>query len=174
MPYESNVSVSLPHLWKSLPRAASRELEEIKRTQYHGNRSVLFHQGERLGGVFILRRGTVKLSMTSSKGRAVILRIAQAGEILGLASVLSAEPCIATAETLEESEIAYVEREQFLGLLLHNPEAALSIACHACSNYQAACRQVSLLALCRSASERMAQFLLNLGLPQSVPGARRR
>ena len=66
--------------------------------------------------------------MTSSKGRAVILGVAGAGEILGLSSVLSGEPFIATAETLEETEIAYVEREQFLQVLLHNSEAALSVA----------------------------------------------
>ncbi len=170
-PCELTRSVKFPTSLSTLPLAAHQELEEVKRTQHHRSRSVLFHQGERLAGVFILRRGTVKISITSSKGRAVILRVALAGEILGLSSVLLGEPCFATAETLEESEVAFVDREHFLGLLLHNPEAALSIACHACANYENACRQVSLLALCRSASERMAQFLLNWASSKTNRGA---
>jgi CRP/FNR family transcriptional regulator len=148
-------------LSRSLPAGVSHELEEVKRTQHYPNRSVLFRQGEYIQGVFIVRSGAVKLSITSSKGRAVILRVAGVGEILGLSSVLSGEACIATAETLEETEIAQVERELFLQILLSDPEAALSIALQACANYRAACRQISLLGLCRSATERVAQFLLN-------------
>jgi CRP/FNR family transcriptional regulator len=156
----------VPVLSKSLPPAACQELDEIKRLQFYPSRSVLFHQGELPAGVFILRRGSVKLSMTSSKGRAVILRIAGPGEMLGLSSVLSGDPCISTAETLEETEVAYIDREQFVMALLHNPEAALSVAVQACSNYKSACRQISLLALCRSASERLAQFILNWPAPK--------
>lgn len=170
-PRELNRSANIPTLPISLPLAANQELDEIKRIQYYRSRSVLFHQDDQLAGVFILRRGTVKISITSSKGRAVILRVAQAGEILGLSSVLSGEPCIATAETREESEVAFVDREQFLRLLLRNPEAALSVACHACTNYETACRQVSLLALCHSASERLAQFLLNWSSPKTPCGS---
>ncbi len=160
-PREVGRTPMVPILSRSLPNAACQELDDIKRIQYYPNRTVLFRQGEIPLGVFILRRGAVKLSITSSKGRAVILRIAGPGEMLGLSSVLTGEPCIATAEALEDSEVAYVDRDQFLLVLMSNPEAALSVALHACSNYKNACRQISLLALCRSASERLAQFLLN-------------
>ena len=165
-PQELNRVTMVPVLSRSLPQAAFRELDEIKRIQHYPSRSVLFHQGEQPTGVFILRRGSVKLSVTSSKGRAVILRIAGPGEMLALSSVLCGDPCIATAETLEETEVAYVERVQFLLMLMHNPEAALSVAMQACTNYKNACRQISLLALCRSASERIAQFILNWSAPK--------
>jgi len=160
-PRDRNWVRAVPVLSKSLPAAAGLELDEIKRLQFYPSRSVLFHQGTRPQGVFIVKRGTVKLTMTSGKGRVVILRLASIGEILALSSALSGEPCIATAEALEDTEVAYVDREQFLRVLLHNPEAALSVALHACANYKTACRQISLLGLCRSASERLAQFLLN-------------
>ncbi len=160
-------AATAPVLSRNLPPGAVHELDEIKRLQYYPDRSVIFHQGEPTQGVFIIRRGTVKLSMTSSKGRAVILRVAGEGEILGLSSVLSGDAYLATAEALEDTDVAFVEREQFLQMLLHNPEAALSVALHACSNYKAACRQISLLGLCRSASERLAQFLLNWATPKT-------
>jgi len=151
---------------KSQPPATNQELDEIKRPLFYPSRSLLFHEGERPAGVFIVTRGTVKLSMTSSRGRAVIIRIARAGEILGLSSALSGDPYIATAETLEDTEVSYVEREPFMSLLTRNPQAALSVAYQACAIYKDVCRQVSLLGLCRSASERLAQFLLNWSAPK--------
>jgi CRP/FNR family transcriptional regulator len=165
-PRDLNPVPSVPVLSKSLPPAVSLELDEIKRLQFYPSRSVLFHQGARPQGVFIVKGGTVKLSMASGKGRVVILRLAGVGEILALSSVLSGEPCIATAEALEDTEIAYVDRDQFIQVLLHNPEAALSVALHLCANYKTACRQIGLLALCRSAGERLAQFLLNWTSPK--------
>jgi CRP/FNR family transcriptional regulator len=161
LPRPSKRVAMLPVLSKSLPAEACEDLNVIKRVQCYPSRTILFREGERPPGVFILTRGTVKLSMTSSKGRAVIVGIAAPGEVLGLSSALSGETCISTAETLEETEVAYVEREQFLLVLMRYPGAALSVALQACSNYSNACRQISLLGLCRSASERVAQFLLN-------------
>jgi CRP-like cAMP-binding protein len=84
---ESNRAMTVPGTQRNPPLVSTSELDQIKRTQYYPGRTVLFHQGERTGGVFIVRRGTVKLSLTSSKGRAVILRIAGPGEILALACV---------------------------------------------------------------------------------------
>jgi CRP/FNR family transcriptional regulator, cyclic AMP receptor protein len=163
---DMNHVAAVPVLSKSLSPAASRELDEVKRRQFYSSGSVLFHQGTQPQGVFIVTRGTVKLSMTSSKGRAVILAVAGPGEMLALSFVLSNKPCMATAEALEGVEVAYVDREQFLRVLVHNPEAALSAALHVCASYEIACRQISLLGLCRSASERLAQFLLNWASPE--------
>jgi CRP/FNR family cyclic AMP-dependent transcriptional regulator len=168
---EVKTAAASPLLSKTLPPAASRELDEIKRLKYYPSRSVLLRQGERPPGVLIVRRGTVKISITSSNGRTVILRVAGVGEILGLSSVLSGEPCLAAAETLEETEVAYIDSKQFLQVLLQNPEAALSIALHACSNYEIACEQISLLALCRSASERVAHLILSWTRPRAHHGA---
>jgi CRP/FNR family transcriptional regulator len=164
-------SASIP-FFPALPRNSSftdvSDPDKIKRIRHFAGGEVMFRQGEQPQGVFIVRRGTVKLYMTSSKGRVVILRIARPGEMLGLAASLSGEPCIAAAEALEDTEVSYVEREEFIAYLKHNPEAALSVAQQACSNYKNACRQVSLLGSCRSASERVAQFLLSWTAP--MPG----
>jgi CRP/FNR family cyclic AMP-dependent transcriptional regulator len=43
--------------------------------------------------------GQVKLSVSSSEGKTLILRIAKAGEVLGLMAVLSRSCYEATAET---------------------------------------------------------------------------
>jgi CRP/FNR family transcriptional regulator len=137
-----------------------------RRGEVHPAKTVLFTQGEKALGVFVVRQGSVKLSMTSKKGRAVIVRVAHAGDILGLTSLLSGEPCMATAETLEPTELCFLERTQYLEFLSRNPEAALKIAQQASAGYEKACKHIAMLGLCQSVTERVAQFLL------SWPGAR--
>jgi len=49
-------------------------------------------EGQEPRGVFILCNGRVKLFGASATGKAVIFRIAESGEIIGLPSTLSAKP----------------------------------------------------------------------------------
>ncbi len=53
---------------------------------------MLFSEKEPPQGVFVVVEGEVKLSINSSDGRRLSLRIAKKGEILGLASALSGSP----------------------------------------------------------------------------------
>src|SRR6185295_198327 len=54
----------------------------------HGRGCVLFAEGEPARGVYILRSGRATVSISSTEGRVVTLRMAQAGEVLGLNAVL--------------------------------------------------------------------------------------
>jgi CRP-like cAMP-binding protein len=51
--------------------------------------SVLFVQGDEAAGIHLLHAGQVKLSMNSSRGRTLILKICEAGDILGLHNCVS-------------------------------------------------------------------------------------
>jgi CRP-like cAMP-binding protein len=59
------------------------------RTHFHGRGKVLFAEAEPARGVYVLRTGSAAVSVCSSEGRVVILRVAHAGEALGLNCVLS-------------------------------------------------------------------------------------
>ena len=122
--------------------------------------AVLFIEQEAPHGVFILTKGRVKLSLTSSDGRTVILRIVEPGEVLGLHAAVLGEPYEATAETLEPCEADVVRREDFLRFLRENPEASLRAAQQLGQNYHIACEQVRSLGLAHSAMGKLASFLL--------------
>lgn len=128
--------------------------------QCHASKSCVFSQGDKPAGVFILRRGSVKLSVAASKAKAVILWVAQAGDMLALSEFLSGGVALATAETLEETEVCFVESQRLRQYLAKNPELLFKLAGHVSSSYQSACRRVALLGFCYSVSERVAQFLL--------------
>lgn len=144
----------------NLSGGALKALDSIKFSSGYPKGAVLFAEQEAPRGVFILCKGRVKLSINSSEGKTVILRIAEPGEVLGLHAVVSGQPYQASAETLEPCEVNFVRREDFLRFLRDNPEASLRAAQQLSQNYHVACEQVRSIGLAHSAMGKLAGFLL--------------
>jgi CRP/FNR family cyclic AMP-dependent transcriptional regulator len=121
---------------------------------------ILFSEKDAAPGIYIVLEGEVKLSMNSSDGRRLILRIAKKGEILGLASALSGKPCEMTAETLYPARIAPVLRKDFLGFLSRHPEVYQTVTEELSRDYTMACEQLRTVGLSNSAPEKLARLLL--------------
>lgn len=138
-----------------------KAFETVKYATAYPERAVLFVEGESPRGVFVLCKGRVKLTITSSEGKTLILRIARAGEALGMHASVSGTPYQATAETLEPSQIVFVRRDDFLRFLREHGEASLHAAQQLSSTYQIACEQIRSLGLSNSAPEKLARFLLD-------------
>lgn len=155
-----NGSLKSEGFFCNLSEGALKALDRIKFTSGYPKGVVLFAEQEAPQGVFILSKGRVKLSMTSSEGKSVILRIADPGEVLGLHAVVSNQPYQATAETLEPCELNFMRREDFLRFLRENPEASLRAAQQLSQNYHIACEQVRSIGLAHSAMGKLAGFLL--------------
>jgi CRP/FNR family transcriptional regulator len=83
----------------------------------HGRGKVLFVEGEPARGAYILRTGRVSVSISSSEGRLVILRMAQAGEVLGLNSVVRNSSYDATVKTLEPCRTDFISRADVIELM---------------------------------------------------------
>ena len=105
--------------------------------------AVLFVEGQSPRGVFMICTGRVKLTTCSSEGKALITRIAEGGEILGLSATVSGKPYMVTAETLNPCQINFIKREDFLRFLKENGTACLRAAEHLSNNYHDAFDQVS-------------------------------
>jgi CRP/FNR family transcriptional regulator len=121
---------------------------------------ILFSEKDPAPGVYIVLEGEVKLSMNSSDGRRLILRIAKKGEILGLASALSGRPCEMTAETLYPARIAAIVRKDFLNFLSRHPEVYQSVTEELSRDYAMACEQLRTVGLSNAAPEKLARLLL--------------
>jgi CRP/FNR family transcriptional regulator, cyclic AMP receptor protein len=143
-----------------LPPAAVKDLNAVKSTSVYPKGAVLFLEGQEPRGVFVLCEGRVKLSMSSSDGKTLILRIVNAGEVLGLTASISGDAYEVTAETLHPSQVAFVRRDDFLRFVAEHPEASASVARELNSNYKAACEQLRTLGLSATAPEKLARLLL--------------
>jgi CRP/FNR family transcriptional regulator len=143
-----------------LPPAIAATLEQEAITTSYPTGAVLFAEGQAARGVFIVRRGRVKLSICGSDGRTLILRMVETGCPLGVASVVSGRPYEATAETQEPSEISFLRHSDLLRLMRLHGEVALWVTQHISQDYAATCREIRDLILSDSASEKLARLLV--------------
>jgi len=122
--------------------------------------AVIFVQGQTANGVFMLCQGEAQLSTTSPVGRTSILRIARAGEVLGLGAVVTGKPYEVTVETMQACQLNFVNGELFLPFLKQHSDACLRAAQHISRDYQEAFEMIRSIGLSHSACGRLAKFLL--------------
>jgi CRP-like cAMP-binding protein len=87
---------------------------------------VLFEEGEKPAGVYILHSGEVVLS-TLLEGHATRVRTARAGEMLGLMSVISDSPHLSSAVAASPGEVGFVEAAEFRSLIDASPMVWFSV-----------------------------------------------
>lgn len=140
---------------------AVKALDAIKFMAVYPKGSVLFVEGEQPRGVFIVCSGRVKLTTSSSEGKTLIVKIAEAGEVLGASGTILDTPFEVSAETLEPSQINFVRREDFMRFLNTHPEACLHTAQQLSEKYHSAQREIRTLGLSQSTSEKLARLFLD-------------
>jgi len=143
-----------------LSDAVADSLEQAAVTTTYPTRTVLFAEGQAPRGVFIVRRGRVKLSICASGGKTLILRIVEAGGPLGMAAVISGSQYEATAETQGPSEISFLRQRDLLHLMHLHSEVAVWVIRQISQDYASTCREIRDLILSDSASERLARLLV--------------
>ena len=154
-------TANLNEIFEDMSPAVLRELETVEFTTNYPADAVLFVEGQSPRGMFVVLRGRVKLSVSSRDGRTLILRIAEAGEVLGISSCVSNQPYEATAETLEGCEIAFLKRADVLRMMHSHNDLALWLAENLSREYSYTCREVRNLMLADSASGKLAKFLVD-------------
>lgn len=126
----------------------------------YGRGARIFGEGEASQHIFILRTGRVKLSIASPNGKTLVLRLAEGGEVLGLAAALNKSRYEATAETLEPCSVMAIRANDFLNFLATDPEAAMEVTYCMLREYQIALNGVCRLALPATVAGRLATLLL--------------
>lgn len=149
-----------------LSRPAIAGLDAISSSSAYPKDAILFVEGQEPRGVFVLCQGRVKLSTNSAEGKSIIVRIAEAGEVVGLASTLSGKEYELTAEVLEPLQANFIPRAAFLQFLREHGDAALRVAEILSNIYRSTLMEVRYLGLSSSTSEKLARFLLDLPASQ--------
>jgi len=144
-----------------LSPAALGDFNAIQSTSVYPKGALLFMEKQEPRGIFVLCQGQVKLSISSSEGKTLILRVAKAGEVLGLMAVLARVPYEATAEMCGPCQVAFVRRDDFLRFVGHHPEAYPGIVKQLSMIYDKACEQLRKIGLSASAHQRVGRLLLD-------------
>jgi CRP/FNR family cyclic AMP-dependent transcriptional regulator len=144
-----------------LSASALKDFNATKSSATYPGGSLLFLEKQESRGVFVVCAGEVKLSISSSSGKTLILRIAKAGEVLGLMATMSGTNYEVTAETLHPCQVAFIRRDDFLHFVAKNPEVYQNAVKQLSALYSGACDQLRTVGLSASAPEKLARLLLN-------------
>jgi len=131
--------------------------------------ALLFVEGQVPRGAFVLCSGKVKLSTTSRDGKVLILKVAEAGDVLGLSAAISRTPYEVTAETTTPCQVNFVEREGLLKLMEKSGELGLHAAVVLSHEFQSAYRDIHELVLTRSSAGKLARLLLSRTPGRAIP-----
>jgi len=143
-----------------LPAPALQAVTGVKFTTSYPAQAVLYVEGQPSRGVYMLCKGRVKLTMNSADGKTLIVRICEPGEMLGAHAAISGEPYEVTAEALQPCQVNFMRSEDFMKLIHEHPAIAVAAMRQLSTSYRRACQEIRYLGLSRSASEKVAQFLL--------------
>jgi CRP/FNR family transcriptional regulator, cyclic AMP receptor protein len=144
----------------SLSRESLKAFNQIKHSTVFPEGTAIFVQGQTPRGIFLLCQGQAKLSTTSHDGKILILRIAKPGEVLGLHAIVTGKPYELTAETMQPSQLTFVNGKDFLQFLREHGDACLRAAQHISRDCHEAYEVVRSIGLSNSVSGRVAKFLL--------------
>jgi CRP/FNR family transcriptional regulator, cyclic AMP receptor protein len=149
--------------------AVLRSADEVSHHTVMPAGALLFVEGQSPRGVFILCSGKVKLYTTSKEGKVLILKLAEAGEVVGLSAAISGTNYEVTAETAVPSQLDFIGRQDFMTLLQNHSEVGMHSALSMSREFQGAYRDIHDLVLSRSSSGKLARLLLSSCAP---PGLR--
>jgi CRP/FNR family cyclic AMP-dependent transcriptional regulator len=138
-----------------MPAEALKAFDEIKLLASYPRGALLFAEGRPVRGIFILCDGRAKLSICAENGKRLTLRIAGAGEVLGLGATLSNTPYEVAAELLDNGRVVFVRRKELLKFLREHPAVAMQVVRLLSQDLHGAYERVRSIVLVRARRPRM-------------------
>ncbi|MBI4125796.1 MAG: Crp/Fnr family transcriptional regulator [Deltaproteobacteria bacterium] len=142
-----------------LSEAHLKELDQAKTTNHYKPRQVVFYEGNDPYGLYCIASGKIKIYKCDAQGHQQIVRLAGPGDLMGYRCLLADEPYSATAETIEEADICFVDKKTFFHVLDTHPATALHVLSVLASDLgRAENKMVDLVH--KNIRERLAELLL--------------
>jgi CRP/FNR family transcriptional regulator len=85
----------------------------------------LFREGQPVGGLFIVQRGTVNVHRVNAAGKEQVIHIFRAGESFAEAALATERGYPADARAVEASQVLMVQKDGIMALIKRQPELAL-------------------------------------------------
>jgi CRP/FNR family transcriptional regulator len=141
-----------------LERPALARLDVNRATRRVRRGETLYVEGDRLENLYCLRAGSARLLRATAEGWRYVLRVARAGDVLGLENLALGGLATSTAEMLEDGLVCVTDRRAVLDLLLEEPTLARAVL-EALSEQLRASDEDRLLLSSRTALVRTARLL---------------
>lgn len=114
-------------LFATLDDQARRELAATMEHLSYPKGQVLFRIGDPGDALYVVRTGKVELSVRDHTGDRIVLEHCEPGVVFGELSLLDGGTRTASAETLDNTEVMLLSRDQLQTFVCNHPNAALSL-----------------------------------------------
>ena len=122
---------------------------------------IIFEDGDSPKGIYLIKRGTTKLSKQGVYGKEQILRFVKEDDLIGYRSLLCGENFQAKGEAMTEVEALFLPAELFLHLLEVHPKLSFAMLQKIAFELGESSNTVTFLAQ-KTVRERLAEILLLL------------
>lgn len=154
---------------------SAEELRRVKarmqRKEYSKGEN-LFKEHSYSKGVYVVRKGKVKIFQTNAEGKQSIVYIYRKGDFFGYRPVLAAEPHPVSATAMDSVVVSFIPKDIFLQLLEQSPSLALKIAVGLAKEFSVWINKMTVFSQ-YSVKERVALSLLILNQVYSRSNAAR-
>ncbi len=117
--------------YNSIFRHLSKEEMNIltfeKGCNYYKRGNIIYHERNRISGIYCVNKGIVKLYKTGIDGREQIIRFTQPGNIMGYRSIISQELACTTAKVIEDAVLCFIPGNLFLDLVKGNNDFSMEV-----------------------------------------------
>ncbi len=114
-------------LFNALTRDDLLSLSQLAKTRVYKPRETIVSKGEPATEFFVLLRGRAKVTAHGADGADTVINMMGPGEVFGEIGILDGQARSATVITLEECQMAVVDKRAFHGLLKSSPSVAIRL-----------------------------------------------
>ena len=98
-----------------------------KGCNFYKRGNIVYQERNRIGGIYCLSKGVIKLFKTGIDGKEQIIRFAQKGDIIGYRSILSQELACTTAKVIEDAVLCFIPANLFINMVKENSDFSMQI-----------------------------------------------
>ena len=146
-------------LFKGLADQQLADLSSVFQRKSYPMGSFIITEGDDGDFLFVLNRGSAKVTRESEEGREVIFAFLREGDIFGELSILDGRERSANVVALEDTDAYILERNEFLKVMVSYPALSVKLLQELARRIRSSDRQIEYLALKDSES----RVLLALG-----------
>jgi len=148
-------------IFRYLTTEEYEQMTYVKSCNSYKRGDIVYHEGNRVGGIYCIGKGIVKHYKTGIDGKEQIVRFSKKGDIFGFRSVLSEEVACTSTKVIEDASICFIPVGNFFDWIKHNSDFSMRIMKLSCKELGEANQYIIDIAQ-KSVRERLAEFLLLL------------
>lgn len=114
-------------LFQGLPESQINKLTRIVTEHSFTDGQVIFTEGDKADGFYIVVTGRVKIYKLSPEGKEQILHVIEPGEPFAEVAMFSGGTLPAHAEALKESKVIFIPKGAFIALIQQDPSLAMNM-----------------------------------------------